>query len=73
MNDSTNTPAPRSANAHLDSQGMAWLVLGFAPGFEFLSAHNTRAEANDWLRDEYDGQAFDYYAVVKARDLYSAG
>lgn len=72
MNDSITTPAPRSANAHLESQGMSWLVLGFAPGFEFLSSHDTRAEANAWLKDEYAGQTFDYYAVVKARDLFSA-
>ena len=72
MNDSTNILAPRSANAYLESQGMRWLVLGFAPGFEFLSAHDTRAEANAWLKDEYDGKTFDYYAVVKARDHFMA-
>lgn len=71
MNDATHSPS--AAAPALASQGMAWLVLGFAPGFEFLSAHNTRAEANAWLRDEYDGRSFDYFAVVKARDLYSAG
>ncbi len=50
--------------------GMQWLVIGMAPGIEFLCALDTRAQAVAWLADDYEGRTFDYYAIVKARDFY---
>lgn len=74
-----NTSAPARAADDADTfipanvyepQGMQWLVLGLAPGMEFLAALDTRALADAWLAEEYKGQTFDYYAIVKARDFY---
>lgn len=52
--------------------GMQWLVLGMGAGVEFLKACDTRDEARDWLTNEYNGKTYDFFAVVKARDLYAA-
>lgn len=73
MNDSTvGAAAPKQsfiANTY-EPLGMQWLVLGMAPGLEFLCAQETRAKAQAWLAEDYDGRTFDYYAIVKARDFY---
>lgn len=71
MSDQAISPNPAFRPASvMENDGMQWLVLGFAPGFEFISAHETRAQANAALDDEHNGRTFDYYAVVKARDFY---
>lgn len=64
------SPAAFRPAAVMENDGMQWLVLGFAPGFEFISGHPTRALANASLEEEQNGTTFDYYAVVKARDFY---
>lgn len=72
MTDSTSTAAP-SAFGYLESRGMQWLVIGFAPQpMTFLAGFDTRREANEFLRNEYRGETFDYFAIVKARDLLAA-
>lgn len=48
-------------------------MIGFAPQpMTFLAGFDTRREANDFLRNEYRGETFDYFAIVKARDLLAA-
>jgi hypothetical protein len=54
-----------------ENLGMQWLVLGMAPGIDFISGHSTRREAQEALA-EYDGKTHDYFAIVKARDFYAA-
>ena len=54
----------------MEPLGMQWLLIGLAPGVEFISGHDTRDEANEAMK-EHRGRTFDFYAVIKARDFYA--
>ena len=61
------------AFSFLENAGMQWLVVGFAPQpMSFLAGFTTRGQAIDFLLNEYAGETFDYFAIVKARDLFAA-
>jgi hypothetical protein len=48
-----------------------YLVVTFAPGFEFLSAHETHEDAEQWIAEEMEQQHMhDYVAIIKAERLY---
>lgn len=71
-NDTPQTDARMTGGfAAWEQHGMQWLVLGMAPGIDFISAHETRREAQESLA-EYTGKTFDYFAIVKARDFFAA-
>jgi hypothetical protein len=73
MTDQSNVPAApvgKGGFAAWESTGMQWLVLGLAPGVTFITATETRALAVAYLKDEYDGETHDYFAIVKARDFF---
>lgn len=58
--------------AFMEHRGMQWLAVGMVPGpMTFLCGTDTRAEAIDYLKNEYRGETFEYFAVVKARDLFA--
>lgn len=49
-----------------------YLVVTFAPGFEFLSGHATHEDAEQWIAEELvEAHAKDYVAIIKAERLYS--
>lgn len=64
-----DTMQPAGAFGAWENLGMQWVVLGMAPGIDFLVATDTRREAVEYLAD-YDGKTFDYFAIVKARDFF---
>lgn len=71
QNPSNDRASMTGGFAAWENLGMQWLVLGMAPGIDFISAHETRREAQDALA-EYDGKTHDYFAIVKARDFFAA-
>lgn len=51
--------------------GMQWLVVSFAPSaMTFVAGFDTRAQAVEHVKENVGEGKDDYWAVIKARDLF---
>lgn len=51
--------------------GMQWLVVSFAPApMTFIAGFDTRAQAVAHVKENATEGSDDYWAVIKARDLF---